>query len=248
MRNCFAILRKSIILSVLPLFTAAAYAQAPALDELLPYQGETALEIPAAVPAPAETYPDLEQDRKPAKLISSAGGARVIGGVRFERDPQANTYAWRDLSIEDSKLEEVYFGYRSGGTGHNFLLFTFKDGAKSDGRTVRGFVAEVLPWKKKGEEFEPFTAGISGKTGATETIFSYPYIRPISSIKSHSSRRSGRRVGTITSSVFLSAIFLTANPKSVRYFAASTKGIFLPKTFSTRRRDSLIFTFLAACG
>ena len=163
MRYCVLILRKIIILSVLPLFTVAAYAQAPALGELLSCQGEAALEIPAAIPTLVETYPDLEQDRKPARQISNAGGVRLLGGVRFERDAQTNTYAWRDLSVEDAKLEEVYFGYRSGGTGHNFLLFTFKDGAKSDGRAVRGFVAEVLPWKKKGEEFEPFTAGITGK-------------------------------------------------------------------------------------
>lgn len=184
MRNCVSILRKSIILSVLPLFTAAAYAQAPALDDLLSYQGETAIEIPAAIPALVETYPDLEQDRKPAKLISNSGGARVIGGVRFERDAQTNTYAWRDLSIEDDKLEEVYFGYRSGGTGHNFLLFTFKDGAKSDGRAVRGFVAEVLPWKKKGEEFEPFTAGISGKYDLVWNVVSWESFLESSIVKS----------------------------------------------------------------
>jgi hypothetical protein len=184
MRYCVCLLRKIIILSVLPLFTAAAYAQAPALDELLSYPGEATLEIPAAVPALVETYPDLEQDRKPARQISNAGGVRLLGGVRFERDPQANTYAWRDLSVEDDKLEEVYFGYRSGGTGHNFLLFTFKDGAKSDGKTVRGFVAEVLPWKKKGEEFEPFTAGISGKYDLVWNVVSWDSFLESSIVKS----------------------------------------------------------------
>ena len=42
-------------------------------------------------------------------------------------------------------------------------MFTFKDGAKSGGKAVRGLVIEALPWKKKGEEFSPFGGGVSGK-------------------------------------------------------------------------------------
>lgn len=141
------------------LLAAAAYAQPAALDAL-PSIAE--VQVPAvSAPLPEETYPDFEQDRKPARLVSREGGRRVLDGVRFERYADLGRYAWREVSFEDSDLQEVYWGYRSGGTGHIFLLFTFRN-AKSGDRPVEGIVIEALPWKKKGEGFSPFGPGISG--------------------------------------------------------------------------------------
>jgi len=184
MRSCSFFLRRYLVLISLPLFAAAAKAQGPALDDLLAAPQALTLDIPAPVLAPAETFPEFEQDRKPAKQISNSNGLRLLGGVRFERAAAADVYAWRELSVEDAKLDEVYWGYRSGGTGHSFLMFTFKDGAKSDGKNVRGLVVEVLPWKKKGEEFAPFTAGISGKYDLVWNLVSWDSFLESSIVKS----------------------------------------------------------------
>jgi len=151
----------------LPFFTAAAYAQTAAFDSLLLAPGAEALEmaLPAPVPALAETYPDMEQDRKPGKQLSNANGERVLDLVRFERDAKANTYRWGQMRIEDAQLEEVYFGFRSASVGHNFIMFSFKGGEK--------LVVEVLPWKKKGEKFDPIVAGMTGKYALVWNMVSF---------------------------------------------------------------------------
>lgn len=143
-----------LILSLL-LFTAAAYAQPSAIEDLPSAAITTVPEVPAPASAQAETYPDYEQDRKPAKQISNSNGLRLLDGVRFERDAKTNIYRWGQLRLEDSQLDEAYFGFRSASVGHNFLMFAFKDGTR--------LVVELLPWKKKGEKFDPFIAGVTGK-------------------------------------------------------------------------------------
>jgi len=150
-----AALRQGLLLLSLQLFTAAAYAQTSALEELLSVPGAAVPEISAPAPARAETYPDYEQDRKPATQLYNSGGVRVLDGVRFERDAKTNIYRWGQLQLEDSRLDEVYFGFRSASVGHNFLMFAFKNGTK--------LVVEALPWKKKGEKFDPLVAGVTGK-------------------------------------------------------------------------------------
>lgn len=155
------------LLLCLPLIPAAASAQF-ALQGLSAGQLRDA--FPAAIPEVSasaaviqETYPDFEQDRKPAVQLSNSGGERLLGGVRFDRDRATGVYDWSELRLQDARLEEVYWGYKSGGVGHSFLLFRFKDGAwDKAGRPVSGLVIEVLPWKKKGESFSPFGAGLSG--------------------------------------------------------------------------------------
>lgn len=143
----------------LTLFIALSFAQVPGLrasvlDELPGIADVLVPEVPA--PLAEETFPDYEQDRKPAFLVSASGGERVIGGVRFERLPDTGLYSWREVSFADQDLKEVYWGYRSGGTGHIFILFTFNS------EKTPAIVIEALPWKKKGEAFKPFTAGVSG--------------------------------------------------------------------------------------
>ncbi|MDA8130358.1 MAG: DUF4105 domain-containing protein [Elusimicrobia bacterium] len=148
------------LLSVAPLFSAAAYAGS-ALEELPGYSAEDLRGALAPAPLLQETYPDYVQDRKPASLVSGSGDVRVIGGVRFElQDRDSQLYAWREARIDMSQLDEAYWGYRSGGVGHSYLMFTFKDGAESAGRPMSGLVIEALPWEKKGEPYLPFTAGI----------------------------------------------------------------------------------------
>lgn len=151
----------------MPFFTAAAYAQTAAFDSLLLAPGAGTLEIalPSPVPALAETYPDMEQDRKPGKQLYNANGARVLDLVRFERDAKSNTYRWGQLKVEDAALEEVYFGFRSASVGHNFIMFSFKGGEK--------LVVEVLPWKKKGEKFDPIVAGMTGKYALVWNMVSF---------------------------------------------------------------------------
>ncbi len=155
-------LQLAALLSVLSL--APASAQLSLEGASADYVRGLAAAVPApAAPSAAETYPDFEQDRKPSSLVSENGGERVLGGVRFDRDSATGVYGWGELKLADAGLEEAYWGFKSGGVGHSFLLFRFKDGAgDSAGRAVSGVVFEVLPWKKKGESFEPFTAGLAG--------------------------------------------------------------------------------------
>lgn len=158
-------LRLGFLAISLQLFTAAAYAQSSAIEDL-PLALATAVpEVTAPAAAQAETYPDYEQDRKPAKQVSKANGARLLDGVRFERDAKTNIYRWGQLRLEDSRLEEAYFGFRSASVGHNFLMFAFKDGAK--------LVVEFLPWKKKGEKFDPIVAGMTGKYDVVWNLVSW---------------------------------------------------------------------------
>jgi len=147
--------RQFLIVLFLPLFAAVVNGQTPAMDGLLSVPGIVVPELSTPAPALAESYPEFEQDRKPATLSYNAGGVRVLSGVRFERDAKANVYRWGELKLEDAGLAGVYWGFRSGGVGHNFLMFAFKDGTK--------VVVEALPWKKKGAEFKPFGGGISGE-------------------------------------------------------------------------------------
>lgn len=160
-------MRSLLLVLSFSLFASNASAQTAALSDLLGVPGAAAADVavPVSGPAAVENYPDYEQDRKPAAQISNAGGVRVLSGVRFERDAEKNIYRWGELKIEDAALEEVYFGFRSASVGHNFLLFTFKDGAR--------LVVEVLPWKKKGEKFDPIVAGTTGKYDLVWNLVSF---------------------------------------------------------------------------
>lgn len=143
----------SLLLFVPVFFSQTALLRAAAIDGLPAF---TDIEIPqASAPLQEETYPDYEQDRKPARQVSNTGGVRLLDGVRFERDAKNDNYRWGQLEVEDAALEEVYFGFRSASVGHNFLMFSFRDGAK--------LVVELLPWKKKGAKFDPIVAGVTGK-------------------------------------------------------------------------------------
>ena len=153
-----------LVLSV-PLFAANTYSQTNALADLMGAPGAAVLDVAVPGPVAVESYPDYEQDRKPAAQVSNAGGVRVLAGVRFERDAKANIYRWGELRIEDAALEEVYFGFRSASVGHNFIMFSFKDGAK--------LVVEVLPWKKRGEKFDPIVAGTTGKYDLVWNLVSF---------------------------------------------------------------------------
>ena len=160
-------MRFLLLLLSFPLLASNTYSQTDALADLLRAPGAAVADfaVPLSGPAAVETYPDYEQDRKPAAQVSNTGGVRLLSGVRFERDAEKNIYRWGELKLEDAALEEVYFGFRSASVGHNFLLFTFRDGAK--------LVVEVLPWKKKGEKFDPIVAGTTGKYDLVWNLVSF---------------------------------------------------------------------------
>ena len=166
-RSNTSFLRGFFVFLSLPLFAAAVHGGTPALGDLLLAPGAGIPGVAAPVPAPvqAETFPEYEQDRKPARQLSKAGGVRVLDGVRFERDAEKNIYRWGQLRVEDAALEEVYFGFRSASVGHNYLMFSFKDGTR--------LVVEVLPWKKKGEKFDPIVAGMTGKYDLVWNLVSF---------------------------------------------------------------------------
>lgn len=157
----------SLLLS-LPLLAASAYAQFDLQGVSSAGLRLSAAAVPAAS-APsaqlaAETYPDREQDRKPASLVSDDGTELLLAGVRFDRDPATGVYDWNELRIRPDRLREVYWGYRSGGVGHTFMLFRFDGGAwDRNGRPVEGVVIEALGWKAKGEKYSPFGGGLSGR-------------------------------------------------------------------------------------
>lgn len=154
--NLYSISMRSILLVLaFPFLAVNTYSQNSALTDLLSVPGTEVMDVAVPGPVAVETFPTYEQDRKPGKQLSNANGVRVLDVVRFERDAKSNTYRWGQLKIEDAALEEVYFGFRSASVGHNYLMFAFKDGAK--------LVVEVLPWKKKGEKFDPIVAGTTGK-------------------------------------------------------------------------------------
>ncbi|OGR76969.1 MAG: hypothetical protein A2X32_06720 [Elusimicrobia bacterium GWC2_64_44] len=160
----------ALTLSVFPVFSDA---QDPALAQLI---GEpSAIEVPQA-PLPDrggavdytlgwdESAP-LSYAQRPAEIVPGKDGLAVIRTVRTGRTPADHkSYAWETVTVNAALIDKALYAYKTFGTGHTFLVFTFKPGGAVDSRGVN---IPALTFGAEGWSREPkgynITHALAGK-------------------------------------------------------------------------------------
>lgn len=166
---------RKIFLALLTLQALVSFsaAQDSALGQLT---GE-----PAAVEAPPAPLPDrggavdytlgwdeaapLSYAQRPAEILSDKDGIAVIKTVRTGRTPADHKgYEWETVTVNAALLDKALYAYKTFGTGHTFLVFTFKPGGAVD---ARGVNIPALTFGAEGWSREPkgynITHALAGK-------------------------------------------------------------------------------------
>lgn len=89
-----------------------------------------------------------------ASVIFSGDGTVEVKNVRSGGVPEDHkSYSWGSITVRPDLLDKAVYAYRTAGTGHTFLVFTFRDGGAvgGDGRSVT-----ALTFGAEGFSREPY--------------------------------------------------------------------------------------------
>jgi len=120
----------------------------------------------------------LSYNQNPAQLLSDKEGAAVIGNVRTGLTPADHkSYAWETLTINPALIEKAVYAYKTFGTGHTFLVFTFKAGGavNSRGESVPALTFGAEGWSREPKGYN-INHALAGK---------YPLIWVVTSFESY---------------------------------------------------------------
>lgn len=107
----------------------------------------------------------LTYAQAPAAVAPGKDGAVTLTKVRYGRIPADHkSYEWRTVTIKPELAEKALYAYKTFGTGHTFLVFTFRKGGAV---TETGEDLEALTFGAEGWSREPqgynITHAIAGK-------------------------------------------------------------------------------------
>ncbi len=95
----------------------------------------------------------LTYAQAPAAVLSDMDGIVVIKNTRSGRTPADHkSYAWETVTVKTALIEKAVYAYKTFGTGHTFLVFTFKPGGAVDSR---GKEINALTFGAEGWSREP---------------------------------------------------------------------------------------------
>lgn len=120
----------------------------------------------------------LSYNQNPALLLSNKDGEIVLKNVRWGRTPADHkSYSWETLTIKPALLEKAVYAYKTFGTGHTLLVFTFKEGGavNSRGESVRALTFGAEGWSREPKGYN-ITHALAGK---------YPLIWLVTSFESY---------------------------------------------------------------
>jgi len=93
-------------------------------------------------------------DQNPALILPGDPGETFLNNVRSGPTPADHkSYTWETIRIKSALIEKAVFGYRTYGTGHSFLVFTFKPGGAVN---ARGENIQALTFGAEGWSREPY--------------------------------------------------------------------------------------------
>jgi hypothetical protein len=107
--------------------------------------------------------------QKPAGIVSRGRSAVKVRNVRWGALPaDGKSHRWETASVFPELLEKAYYGLRTAGTGHSFLVFVFKDGgfSNSSGETSRALTIGA----------EPYTRAPEGYVRSNDLLNRYPLV------------------------------------------------------------------------
>jgi len=107
----------------------------------------------------------LSYNQNPALLLSNKDGEVVLKNVRWGLTPADHkSYAWETLTIKPALLEKAIYAYKTFGTGHTLLVFTFKEGGavNSRGESVRALTFGAEGWSREPKGYN-ITHALAGK-------------------------------------------------------------------------------------
>lgn len=107
----------------------------------------------------------LTYAQAPAAVAPGKDGAVTLTKVRYGRTPADHkSYEWRTVTLKPELVEKALYAYKTFGTGHTFLVFTFRAGGAV---TETGENLEALTFGAEGWSREPqgynITHAIAGK-------------------------------------------------------------------------------------
>ncbi len=107
----------------------------------------------------------LSYNQNPAELLSNKDGVAVLKNARWGLTPADHkSYVWETLTIKPALLEKAVYAYKTFGTGHTLLVFTFKEGGvmNSRGETVRALTLGAEGWSREPKGYN-ITHALAGK-------------------------------------------------------------------------------------
>ncbi len=137
-----------------PVQIYAKALQADMLDTLKPE------EINFYDPSNEVQLPKYLPKRKQPVLISSNGSIFQIQNIRWHSQPPSeNSFDWRDVSIDVSKIKNIYFVKKpfppESIAAHSLMLFTFEKGGviDSNGNETDSIVLSIEAFLREGQEY-----------------------------------------------------------------------------------------------
>jgi len=107
----------------------------------------------------------LSYNQNPAELLSDKDGVVTLKNVRWGTTPADHkSYAWETLTIKPALLEKAVYAYKTFGTGHTLLVFTFSEGGvmNSRGESVRALTFGAEGWSREPKGYN-ITHALAGK-------------------------------------------------------------------------------------
>lgn len=101
----------------------------------------------------------------PAAILDSQDGVTVIKNVRSGPVPADHkSYAWETVTVNAALLDKVIYAYKTFGTGHTFLVFTFKEGGAvaAGGRSLGALTFGAEGWSREPKGYN-ITHALAGK-------------------------------------------------------------------------------------
>ena len=107
----------------------------------------------------------LTYAQNPAQVLPLGGGKALLQNVRWGRTPADHkSYAWETVTVDPALLVKAVYAYKTFGTGHTLLVFTFEEGGavNARGESVRALTFGAEGWSREPEGYN-ITHAIAGK-------------------------------------------------------------------------------------
>lgn len=145
--------------------TDAALGQLPAYDINIP---EAALPDRGGAVDYTLGWDDdapLTYAQAPAAVAPGKDGTVTLTKVRYGRTPADHkSYEWRTVTLKPELVEKALYAYKTFGTGHTFLVFTFREGGAvtDSGENLKALTIGAEGWSREPQGYN-ITHAIAGK-------------------------------------------------------------------------------------
>lgn len=107
----------------------------------------------------------LTYAQAPAAVAAGKDGTVTLTRVRYGRTPADHkNYEWKTVTVSPDLVEKAVYAYKTFGTGHTFLVFTFKAGGAvtEKGENLRALTFGAEGWSREPQGYN-ITHALAGK-------------------------------------------------------------------------------------